>query len=299
MLNTYDFQISLPSLSKKLAVRDLLFAYYLCPQVLPSMNLYSHYNEILFTLNGCKKLNHRDKSWYLTNENAIFIKRGAYNQQMVDTVGWEVMAFYFPDEFLQQGFKTYRQTLPLHYNSIPSQDMLIELNVNDVTRAFFYSMLPYFSQKISPAENILELKFRELLFNILTNPHNSVLLDYVSSIADQTKPRLQEIMEANYTFNLSLSEFARIAHRSLAAFKREFDEVYHTSPGKWLTNKRLEYAHHLLNTSSKNVKEIAYDSGFENATHFIRIFKNKFGMAPLQYRKQKSPASNTILSHVI
>jgi len=91
-----------------------------------------------------------------------------------------------------------------------------------------------------------------------------------------------------------MAEFARIAQRSLAVFKRDFNEIYHSSPGKWLLQKRIEYAKHLLDSSKKNVNEIAYDSGFENATHFSRVFKEKFGLSPLQYRKEKysSPLFN-------
>jgi AraC family transcriptional regulator, exoenzyme S synthesis regulatory protein ExsA len=62
---------------------------------------------------------------------------------------------------------------------------------------------------------------------------------------------LPEIMEANYTFNLSIAEFARISQRSHASFKRDFISCYKTTPGKWLVQKRLEYAKHLLESSSK------------------------------------------------
>ena len=112
------------------------------------------------------------------------------------------------------------------------------------------------------------------------------LLAYINSIDDQYKTPLWQVMEANYTFNLAIEEFARIAQRSVATFKREFHEYYHTTPGKWLTQKRLEYAKDLLDTSKKNVSEIADESGFENITHFSRIFKEKYGLSPLQYRKK-------------
>jgi AraC-like DNA-binding protein len=107
---------------------------------------------------------------------------------------------------------------------------------------------------------------------------------------DHQKPPLPDIMEANYMFNLSLEEYSKIAHRSLASFKREFTELFKTTPGKWLTQKRLHYAHLLLRTSKKHVNEIAYESGFENSTHFSRLFKEKFGTAPLQFRKENLPS---------
>ena len=67
--------------------------------------------------------------------------------------------------------------------------------------------------------------------------------------------------------------------------KGEFQHHYHNSPGKWLTDKRLEYAKHLLETSKKSVSEVADACGFENPAHFSRVFKEKTGMAPLQFRK--------------
>ena len=139
----------------------------------------------------------------------------------------------------------------------------------------------------------MELKFKELLFSILSNPANTNLLAYVNNITDKIKPPLCEIMEANFTFNLSLAELSRISQRSLASFKREFIEVYKTTPGKWLSQKRLDYAKQLLDTSTKNVNEIAYESGFESSTHFSRVFKEKFGWAPLQYRKKQ----NILMAH--
>jgi transcriptional regulator GlxA family with amidase domain len=145
-------------------------------------------------------------------------------------------------------------------------------------------------QQPAPSENLLELKFKELLFNIFSNPANKGLVAYANSLCDSHKPSLLEIMEANYTFNLSIAQFARLAQRSLAAFKREFAGYYQTTPGKWLLQKRLEYAEHLLETSNKNINEITDECGFENATHFSRVFKEKFGLSPLLYRKQKTPS---------
>jgi transcriptional regulator GlxA family with amidase domain len=53
--------------------------------------------------------------------------------------------------------------------------------------------------------------------------------------------------------------------------------------------KRLDYASVLIGTSSKSIIDIAFESGFENNTHFSRVFKEKFGTSPLQYRKQFLP----------
>ena len=287
MINTYDFQVEHPETFSQLAVKDLLFLYYKCPQEEKKINLYTHFNKIIFVLEGKKVIHHRDKSWLLTNDKAVFVKKTAYNQERFYEVDWEVLCFYCPDTYLRQIYSEYRLHFPLKDIPAPSKEMLIEINVNETTRAFFYSIVPYFRQKPKPVEDLLALKFKELIFSILSNPANANLLSYVNNISDQHKPLLQDIMEANFTFNLSLQEFAKIGQRSLASFKREFTETYHTSPGKWLSQKRLDYAKHLLDISTKNVNEIADESGFESVTHFSRVFKEKFGFSPFQYRKQK------------
>lgn len=285
MYNNFEYIVTHPEIIKQLAVKDMLFAYYRCPQVEKQVNLFLNYNLITYTFRGKKTSRHRDKTWTLTDNSCIFVRKTAFNQERDDMVGWEVLAFYFQDNFLQQVFREYRQYLPLKNLPPPPTDMLIEINLTETTRAFFYGMVPYFSQKIPPSESLLELKFKELLFNIFSDLANANLLAYVNSIENQYKTPVWQVMEANYTFNLAIEEFAHIAQRSVTAFKREFYEYYHTTPGKWLTQKRLEYARYLLDTSKKNVSEIADESGFENLTHFSRIFKEKYGLSPLQHRK--------------
>jgi AraC-like DNA-binding protein len=98
-------------------------------------------------------------------------------------------------------------------------------------------------------------------------------------------------MEANFCYNLALEEFARLSHRSLSTFKRDFRKHYNQSPGKWLLQKRLEYSAVLLKNPALNVSQVALDCGFEDLSHFSRAFKEKFGRSPANYRKQVSSSA--------
>lgn len=289
MNNTYDYISSRPQEFKQLASKEVLFLHYICPQIDQYLYLYSHFNQVSFTLGGDKTFHHGSKSWNMTEHSTIFAKKTAWKQE-IGSSGWEILSFYFPDSFLYRFFQENRQIWPLTSLPAPPSDMIIGIKVNEVTRAFFYSLLPYFSQQPPPPEDLLELKFKELLFNILSNPDNAGLLAYVNSMSDDYRPPLYETMEANYYFNLSIAEFARIAQRSVSTFKRDFQQYYHTTPGKWLTKKRVSHAKLLLDTSKKNINEIACDSGFENATHFSRVFKEHYQLSPMQYRKKNLAA---------
>lgn len=288
MINVYELVISQPGYFKQLSVKDMLFVQYQCPQVEKKMDLFNHYNFIIYTLSGKKLIHRPGKSWLLTEGVTLFIKKGAYIQERFDDAEWCILGFLIPDNYLKQLFTEYRLQLPLKAIPAITHDMMLDIHVNNTTQAFFYSILPYFSQQPPPPENLLELKFRELFFNILSNPNNANVLSYVNSISDCNKPPLEEIMETNYMYNLSIAEFAKITHRSLATFKRDFTEIYHTTPHKWLMQKRLYLAQLLLHTSQKAISEIACETGFESVTHFSRLFKEKFNVAPHQYRKRCS-----------
>jgi len=292
VINTYDFTIAHPETFKQLATKDLLYVSYRCPQVDKYLKLLTHLNEIVFTLDG-KKILHRDeKSWTMDKNRTLFVRKGAYTQELVPLIKgwekWEVLAFYFPDDFLQKVYNEYRAHLAV--NSLPSvsTDMIVEIHVSETTKAFFYGILPYFTQKVPPSENLLEQKFKELLYIILSDPKNAGLLAYVKNLEEQQKTPIWEVMEANFMYNLSIAQFAQLTGRSISAFKREFREYYQTTPGRWLTQKRLEYARLLLETSSKTVSEVAFDSGFENLSHLSRIFKERYGASASQYRQQSA-----------
>jgi hypothetical protein len=88
MNNTYDFKVARPDIIKQLTVKDMLFAYYKCPQVDKVVHVLTHYNEIAFTLSGKKTLHHREKSWTLTDNTSVFVRRTHINlKNMILKVG--------------------------------------------------------------------------------------------------------------------------------------------------------------------------------------------------------------------
>lgn len=146
-------------------------------------------------------------------------------------------------------------------------------------------MLSYFPRNVSPSKELLLIKFEELILNILASPQNRELCVHFHAIRDEGKVSVRDMMEKNFMFNMSIEEYARLCARSLSTFKADFHDIYKTSPGKWLTTRRLEYAKLLIETTSESINEIALKSGFKNTSHFVRIFKEQYGKPPLQYRQ--------------
>jgi len=286
MVNVFDFLRSQSEEFRKLSFKDLLFVHYKCPQELQYVDFYTHLNYFVYVMEGKKTFYQQDRVYPLNEGTCTFVRKGGFLQERFFDSDWIVMAFFVPDSYLQDFVAEYRSSLPVQPLEAALDDRLVFLHVTPLTQAFFNSMVPYFFQSPAVSEQLVEMKFREMVFQLLADPRNRLLLSYLASI-NERQQSLREIMEANFRYNLSLEEFARTCNRSLSAFKREFFTTYRLTPGKWLLQRRLDHAEGLLSRGSKPVAEIADECGFESRTHFNRVFKDRFGLAPLQYRGQK------------
>lgn len=293
MMNLYDFLTFQPEHYRQFVGKELLVVHYDCPQMVRKVDLYSHYCKIDFVISGSRRIHRQNKSWMSEGGHSYFVKKGAFEHQRYIDEDWNSMCVYLSDKFLLETTREFRK---FQRSKVPpglSTEHIIELSISDTTEGLAQSLIRFFEQEIPPSTESVEQRAREFVFSYLINPANAPLLSYLNSMSERPKTSLIEVMEANYTFNLVLKDYARIANRSLATFKREFKTVFAVPPAKWLMEKRLNYARNLLHSGNLPVSDVAYESGFENQTHFCRVFKEKFGTSPLQYRKQGVAAPTT------
>lgn len=128
------------------------------------------------------------------------------------------------------------------------------------------------------ADDLLFLKQKEaiLLLLKLVPTFKNVLFDF----SEPGKIDLEEFMEKNYYFNVQLKRYAYLTGRSLATFKRDFEKIYHNSPSRWLLQRRLREAYHLIKEMKKAASDIYLELGFEDLSHFSYAFKKTYGVAP-------------------
>jgi len=289
MTNHYDFVKANPALFKQFSCKEALFLIIDCPPEFVKEEDWMDHNCFLHVITGNHLLFSRERSWPISKGTTVFIKKGGLGIQKVDDHAFCALLFYVPDSYIHSFINDKPGVVSPINSSLVSKDLLLNIETNDVLVAFFNSVLSYFNTGQQPSEELLELKFKELLLNIVNNPVNKELTAYLYKVYLTGTDDLKDIMERNYLYNLSIDEFARTCHRSLSKFKRDFDTVFGMPPGKWLLEKRLEYASRLLQNSNKSITEVVMESGFINVAHFDRVFKKCFGESPLQYRK-KLPA---------
>ena len=283
MINYYELVVNNPEYYKQFSCKNVLFLNYDCPVAIKKLSKWSQYNYIYFVLAGKKTLHTVDYSLTLTKGSIALIKKGACIIEQHFNDPFCIVVFIMPDSFLQSFLTDYTSGVkPVSVET----SAIIPIYDDGMIDAFYQSILPYFVKPQTVHEEILELKFKELLLYILHNPQNKEFYDYLLSIKGQTTTPIKDIMEKNYPYNLGIEEYAMMTNRSISSFKRDFQAVYNTTPGRWLIEKKLSHAKKLLIESDRSIGNVAFDSGFENTAHFSRLFKQRTGITPMEYRKK-------------
>ena len=99
---------------------------------------------------------------------------------------------------------------------------------------------------------------------------------------------LQEILdgiESRVTDFHHVKDLSEHYFVSPATLSRWFRKYLHTSPREFLESKRLSLAANLL-SKGMTVTEACMQSGFSDCSHFIVMFKRRFGMTPLAYKRR-------------
>jgi AraC family transcriptional regulator, exoenzyme S synthesis regulatory protein ExsA len=275
--------INNPEYFKQFSFREVLFLNYDCPAKEKKIAKWSEHNHIFYVLSGKKILHTLDGSVTLTTGSIAFIKKGACIVEQFFEEAFCVVVFIMPDSFIHSFLENYE---PGARSTHMQTSSVMSIYDDGMISGFYQSILPFFTTTANVPEEIVELKFKELLLYILHNPGNEELHHYFLSIKGHPQTAIQEIMETNFAYNLSIEAYAKLTNRSVSSFKRDFKAIYHTTPGKWLIEKKLTHAKKLLLQTNSTVAEVAFDSGFENTAHFCRLFKQKTAITPLEYRKR-------------
>lgn len=283
MINYYELVKNNPQYFKQFSCKDLLFLNYDCPVKDKKVAKWSEHNYIYYVISGKKTIHTIENSITLTKGSIAFIKKGACIIEQYFLEPFCIVAFIMPDSFIHSFLKDYA---PGEKPSASSKDGVISIYPDMMIQNFYQSIIPYFVSDANVPEDVLELKFKELLLYILHNPANEELRNYILSRREHVSSPIREIMESNFAYNLGIEEYAKLSNRSVSSFKRDFQAIYKTSPGRWLIERKLERAKKLLLENNNPISDVAFESGFENSAHFSRMFRQKTGYTPLEYRKR-------------
>lgn len=235
--------------------------------------IYLYSGELEIEERGGKTILHEGDCAFMRRDNQMWLQKHCEEGKPYRSV---VLKFSkaFLCEFYQ---KLNRREIPAESRRERVSLRLLPKNRPDI-RSLFESVIPYFDSGTKPSEEVLQLKMIEGVYILLNTDKNlyASLFDFV----EPWKIDILDYLNDNYMYDLSMEEIASYTGRSLATFKRDFAKVCNLTPQRWIIKRRLEVAHNLIKSGKKRVTEACFDVGFKNLSHFSKIYKETYGVAP-------------------
>lgn len=104
--------------------------------------------------------------------------------------------------------------------------------------------------------------------------------------ASKIVQRAREMMLSLESREQPLEEMARTLGTSYSNFRRTFREHTGVGPHQYRLHLKLSHARDLLTNTELSVKEVAFQSGFEDEQYFCRFFRKAMGRTPSSYRQR-------------
>jgi len=76
-----------------------------------------------------------------------------------------------------------------------------------------------------------------------------------------------------------------LAHMSVRAFERKFQDAFHVTPQQYIRKLRVRMACRALVYTEKPLAEVALECGFADQSHFAREFRHQTRQTPREYRE--------------
>ena len=94
-----------------------------------------------------------------------------------------------------------------------------------------------------------------------------------------------QYLDNHFMHRIKISELADYIGIDRSYLTKSFREEYHVSPQEYLIRLRMEKAEYLLENSAEPVASIASQVGYPDALAFSKIFKQRNGLSPTEYRR--------------
>jgi AraC-like DNA-binding protein len=167
---------------------------------------------------------------------------------------------------------TNETTFEVRYSLKPSATLPLAVNGSSINyTAFVKGIQTHFSKLNNPVVRLTDSKPKEAAF----------LINIIKCILDNIADERFDANALSIIMNISRAQLLRKLKASTG-----------NSPGFYIKTMRLEKAKELLDKSDVSVSEAAFKTGFGTPSNFTKVFTEKYGITPSQFRRINLNATN-------
>ncbi|TVZ27897.1 AraC-like DNA-binding protein [Gillisia sp. Hel_I_86] len=223
-----------------------------------------------------------------TNQGeAVLEKCGNYLTKIKNTTQdsySELITIHFHPETLKLIYDDKIPDLFKNANNRNPKSNATKIKGNTLLLKYFDSLLFYFDNDELVDNELLIIKLKELMHLLLKTQEEDTVLDILANLFTPDKYSFKEIVTSHLYLQTDINELAKVCALSRSTFLRRFKEEYNQTPANYFRNKKLEKAAELIRLSNNPISTVCFDVGFNNTSHFTRLFQSKYKISPKHYR---------------
>lgn len=241
----------------------------------------------LFIKDGESILNSSTENLNLHISESVLLKCGSYFADLIqksENQICEIFAIHLHKDVLQE---LYKDEVPSFIKPNDKEPFAQKIEKQDIIIHFIESLEFYFQNPTLVNDELLKLKIKELILLLLQTNNADNIISLFSHLFTPRQANFKEVIQAHLFSNSTIPELAVLSGRSLSAFKRDFENYFNDTPASYIKTQKLLKANDLLVSTDFSVSEICYEVGFNDTSHFTKLFKLKYNLTPTEYRRNK------------
>lgn len=234
--------------------------------------------EIYFNISGDVSFAVENKVYKINNGEIFIAKPNEFHNCVYHTSGNH--QYYCLWLTAKNGFEKYLSPFFERENAVGNR-----ITLDENTTEKFHDLLEIIKneQKNKTLSSIKSVTAVFEILNILSehkNPKNSPV---------GLPKELTEILnyiDNNFSKDCSVNYISKKFFCSRSKINRLFKTNLNTTPTKYVESRRLAKAKSMLDTDN-SIQKVCEECGFPDYSHFISLFKKRFGITPLKYKKSR------------
>lgn len=182
----------------------------------------------------------------------------------------------------------YRNEVPNFIIPNSRKQFAHKIEQQNVILHFISNLDFYFQNPELVSDDLLKLKLKELILLLLQTNQEKNIINLFSYLFSPRQANLKKIIQTHLFSDTSISDLAMLSARSLSTFKRDFEIEYNDTPANYIKQQKLLKAANLLASTDFSISKICYEVGFNDPSHFAKLFNQKYSLTPSEYRKRKT-----------
>ncbi len=250
-----------------------------------------YYCEILYVMEGALFIEADKKTEVIQGGDMAFIYplqlhkvrlRNPDEKTKYAIIKFDIHALHIPQVYASALRKYF--TMPMEADSI-----CMCFHNSDIAGVDVDSLVKLTVEEFENKNSLYALQIQSNLCSLLIGIFRMLQNKYPEpDISVGSQPFFFEILEyidAHISEPLEVEELAERCHMSYSYFAKKFHETYGRSCKEYISYIRVLRAQEFLLNTDYNLDYIAQETGFYDASHFIRTYKRIKGITPKQERK--------------